>query len=62
MNKAWWENRPLRIYHPNAREYENRNLDIKRFVNDCAATHAEAIVVSAGGFAEICYCESCRSG
>lgn len=44
-----WHQRPLRIYHPNAREFELRTLDVKRFVADCKATGAEAIVVSAGG-------------
>lgn len=44
-----WHQRPLRIYHPNAREFELRTLDVKRFVTDCKATGAEAVVVSAGG-------------
>jgi hypothetical protein len=39
----------LRIYHPNAREFELRTLEVKRFVADCRATGGEAIVVSAGG-------------
>ncbi len=44
-----WHQRPLRIYHPNAREFELRTLDVKRFVTDCKATGAEAVVFSAGG-------------
>jgi Hypothetical glycosyl hydrolase 6 len=44
-----WHERPLRIYHPNARTYEMETLDVSRFVADCKATGAEAVVVSAGG-------------
>jgi len=44
-----WHQRPLRIYHPNPREFELRTLDVKRFVADCAATEAEAVVISVGG-------------
>jgi hypothetical protein len=49
MGKAWWQDRPLRIYHPNTREAEMGNLDIKRFVDGCLAINAEAVVFSAGG-------------
>jgi hypothetical protein len=49
MAQAWWREHRLRIYHPNARESELANLDVPRFVDDCIATQAEAIVVSAGG-------------
>jgi hypothetical protein len=45
----WWASHPPRIYHPNAREFEHRNLDVARFVSDCLRTEAEAIVVSAAG-------------
>jgi hypothetical protein len=41
--------RPLRIYHPNARAFEMESLDVKSFIADCKATGAEAVVVSAGG-------------
>jgi hypothetical protein len=44
-----WHQRPLRIYHPNPREFELRTLDVKRFVADCRATEAEAVVISVGG-------------
>jgi Hypothetical glycosyl hydrolase 6 len=44
-----WHERPLRIYHPNPREIELRTLDVKRFVADCQATQAEAVVISVGG-------------
>ncbi len=44
-----WHERPLRIYHPNPREFELRTLDVKRFVADCRATQAEAVVISVGG-------------
>ena len=27
-----WHQRPLRIYHPNARKFEMETLDVKRFV------------------------------
>jgi hypothetical protein len=33
-----WHQRPLRIYHPNPREFELRTLDVKRFVAGCRAT------------------------
>jgi len=46
---AWWKNRPLRIYHPNMREVEADNFDVKRFIADCKSLHAEAIVFSTGG-------------
>ncbi len=46
---AWWKGRALRIYHPNPGETELRDLDVDRFVADCLATHAEAVVVSTGG-------------
>ncbi len=45
----WWKNRPLRIYHPNMREVEADDFDVKRFVADCKSLHAEAIVFSTGG-------------
>lgn len=44
-----WHQRPLRIYHPNPREFELRTLDVARFVADCQATEAEAVVISVGG-------------
>jgi hypothetical protein len=44
-----WHQRPLRVYHPNARTFEMETLDVKRFVTDCKATGAEAVVISAGG-------------
>lgn len=46
---AIWHERPLRIYHPNARAFEMESLDVKSFIADCKATGAEAVVVSAGG-------------
>ena len=49
MSKAWWQGRPLRIYHPNTREAEMGNLDVKRFVEDSLAINAEAVVFSSGG-------------
>ena len=45
---AWWKNRPLRIYHPNMREVEADGLDVKGFIADCKALHAEALVFSVG--------------
>ena len=45
----WWKNRPLRIYHPNMRELEAEDLDVDKFIQDCMAIHAEAIVFSVGG-------------
>ena len=49
MSKPWWQGRPLRIYHPNTREAEMGDLDIKRFVEDSLAINAEAVVFSSGG-------------
>ncbi|UCC99872.1 MAG: family 10 glycosylhydrolase [Phycisphaerales bacterium] len=46
---AWWKNRPLRIYHPNMREAEADNFNVKRFIGECKSLHAEAIVFSTGG-------------
>ena len=45
----WWKDRPLRIYHPNMREIEAKDLDVKQFIRDCQGLHAEAIVFSVGG-------------
>jgi hypothetical protein len=45
----WWKNRPLRIYHPNMREVEADDFDVKRFIADCKSLHAEAFVFSTGG-------------
>jgi len=45
----WWKNRPLRIYHPNMREVEAEDFDVKCFIADCKSLHAEAIVFSTGG-------------
>lgn len=45
----WWKDRPLRVYHPNMREIEVEDLDVKQFMADCKALHAEAIVFSTGG-------------
>ena len=49
MARAWWRKHVMRIYHPNTREDELRELDVPRFIGDCLATQAEAIVVNAGG-------------
>ncbi len=49
MSKAWWQDRPLRIYHPNTREEEMGDLDVRRFVEDSLAINAEAVVFSSGG-------------
>jgi hypothetical protein len=40
---AVWHQRPLRIYHPNARAFEMESLDVKGFISDCKATGAEAV-------------------
>jgi len=45
----WWKDRPLRIYHPNMRELEAEDFDVERFIADCKALYAEAIVFSVGG-------------
>ncbi len=46
---TWWSDRPLRIYHPNAREFEFGEIDADALVRDSLAASAEAVVVSAGG-------------
>jgi hypothetical protein len=48
-DSAWWKNRPLRVYHPNMREVEADDFDVKRFIDDCKSLHAEAVVFSTGG-------------
>lgn len=48
-DSAWWKNRPLRIYHPNMREVEADDFDVRRFIADCKSLHAEAVVFSTGG-------------
>ena len=45
----WWKNRPLRIYHPNMREVEADDFDVKDFIAECKSLHAEAVVFSTGG-------------
>lgn len=45
----WWRDSFPRIYHPNMRCFEAVNLDVKSFIQDCADTNCEAIVMSAGG-------------
>jgi len=47
--KPWWKEHLVRIHHPNVSEYEFQGLDVKRFIADCKAVGAEAIVVSAAG-------------
>jgi hypothetical protein len=54
MKNTWWYRRQLRIYHPNAREFELKNLNTARFINDCVDTGAEAVVISAGGIYAFC--------
>lgn len=49
IDTPWWKERPLRIYHPNMRELEAEDLDVRQFVEDCRDLHAEAIVFSVGG-------------
>ncbi|MDR1540986.1 MAG: beta-galactosidase trimerization domain-containing protein [Clostridiales bacterium] len=47
---VWWQGRPLRIFHPNARSFEVKDMDVKRFASDCAKTNCEAVVLNVGGF------------
>lgn len=49
MAKAWWRKRLLRIYHPDAREGEFRELNVSGLIADCLAMQAEAVVIRAGG-------------
>ena len=46
---GWWQDRPLRVLHPNMREREALDLDVKGFIDDCQSMGAEAIVFSSGG-------------
>ena len=39
--KALWHNRPIRIYHPNVREFELENLDVKGFVGACGRSRGD---------------------
>lgn len=48
-SNLWWKERPLRIYHPNMREYEAENLNVEEFIAGCRDLNAEAIVFSTGG-------------
>jgi len=45
---AWWR-RPVRMFHPNMRETDVEGMDTRRFIERCAALHADSVVVSAGG-------------
>ena len=42
----WWQTHPLRIYHPNMKEIEAKDFDVKKFIADCKELHAEAVVFS----------------
>ena len=44
--KPWWQTHPLRIYHPNMKEIESKDFDVKKFIADCKELHAEAVVFS----------------
>ena len=46
--RPWWHS-PVRIFHPNMREADVVGLDVGRFVDRCAATNADGVVVSAAG-------------
>ena len=46
--RPWWL-RPVRMFHPNMSEADVRAIDVKKFVENCAATHCDSVVVSAGG-------------
>ena len=48
-DSPWYKDKLLRIYHPNMRNWEVTGFDVTRFIEDCAAVNAEAIVVNAGG-------------
>jgi hypothetical protein len=45
MNQ-WYATKLLRIYHPNMRNWEVKDFDAARFVEDCAAATAAAVVTS----------------
>jgi len=45
----WYKDKLLRIYHPNMKNWEVTGFDVARFVENCVAVNAEAIVVNAGG-------------
>lgn len=49
MSKPWWRKHLIRCYHPQIGEAELRDLDVSRFVAACRATHADTIIVRAGG-------------
>ena len=45
----WYKDKLLRIYHTNMKNWEVTGFDVARFVENCVAVNAEAIVVNAGG-------------
>jgi hypothetical protein len=47
-SRPWWHS-PVRIFHPNMSEADVVALDVPRFVDRCAATNADAVVVSVAG-------------
>ncbi len=48
-DNVWYSNNLLRIYHPNMRNWEVEGFDAAKFIENCVAINAEAIVVNAGG-------------
>ena len=48
-DNPWYKNKLLRIYHPNMKNWEVTGFDVAKFVENCVAVNAEAIVVNAGG-------------
>jgi hypothetical protein len=48
-DSAQWWLKPVRLYHPNMRESELRGFDTGQFVENCAATNADGVVVNGGG-------------
>ncbi|HEC43504.1 MAG TPA: hypothetical protein ENI20_11810 [Bacteroides sp.] len=48
-DSPWYADKLLRIYHPNMKNWEVTGFDVTKFVDECVALNAEAIVVNAGG-------------
>ncbi|MFZ0283144.1 MAG: hypothetical protein WAL29_15950, partial [Bacteroidales bacterium] len=36
---SWFQTHPLRIYHPNMKEIESKDFDVKKFIADCKELH-----------------------
>lgn len=47
--RPWWSG-GVRMHHPNMRDLDVRGMDFDRFVEEAMSLHANAIVITSGGF------------